>query len=63
MRAFAPLAVAGCVTALHVTTPASVSVGTNAPPFVLTAQDGHAVSLADSLARGPVVLVFYRGYW
>jgi peroxiredoxin len=54
---------AGCVTALHVTTPASVEVGTSAPPFALPAQDGHTVSLADTLARGPVVLVFYRGYW
>ena len=63
MRALAPLAVAGCVTALHITTPASVTVGAVAPPFALAAQDGHVVSLADSLAHGPIVLVFYRGYW
>ena len=34
-----------------------------APPFALTAADGSTVALADGLARGPVVLVFYRGYW
>ena len=63
MRALVPLATVGCVTALHVTTPATIEVGTQAPPFALPAQDGQVVSLANALARGPVVLVFYRGYW
>ena len=47
--------------ALHVTTPATVT--DTAAPFTLRAQDGHPVTLATELARGPVVLVFYRGYW
>ncbi|HEY6033778.1 MAG TPA: hypothetical protein VIV58_05950 [Kofleriaceae bacterium] len=51
----------GCVTALHVTAPATQTA--EAPAFVLPAQDGHPVALADELARGPVVLVFYRGFW
>ena len=34
-----------------------------APDFELTASDGSRVHLADELARGPVLLVFYRGYW
>jgi hypothetical protein len=34
-----------------------------APDFELTASDGTRVHLADELARGPVLLVFYRGYW
>jgi len=63
MRALTALAASGCVTALHVTAPATVTTGTAAPAFSLPAQDGHAVSLADTLAHGPVVLVFYRGYW
>jgi hypothetical protein len=56
-------AASGCVTGLHVTTAASVSAGDKAPDFSLTAQDGAHVSLAGALAHGPVVLVFYRGYW
>ncbi len=53
----------GCVTALHVTTAANVADGELAPAFALTAQDGRPVSLASALAHGPVVLVFYRGFW
>lgn len=51
------------MTALHVTTAASVSAGDKAPDFSLVAQDGAHVSLAGALAHGPVALVFYRGYW
>jgi peroxiredoxin len=57
------LASSGCVTALHVTTPATASDGGIASPFALSAQDGAQVSLASALAIGPVVLIFYRGYW
>ena len=57
------LASSGCVTALHVTTAASVADGQVAPAFALPAQDGTQVSLASTLAHGPVALVFYRGYW
>jgi peroxiredoxin len=31
--------------------------------FELPDQNGNAWRLADHLARGPVVLVFYRGDW
>lgn len=61
--AVAALAASGCVTGLHVTTPASVADGAQAPAFALPDQAGHTVALADTLQRGPVVLVFYRGYW
>lgn len=57
------LASSGCITALHVTTPSTVSDGALAPGFALSAQDGAEVSLAGTLASGPAVLVFYRGYW
>lgn len=57
------LASSGCITALHVTTAATVSDGQAAPAFALPSQDGAQVSLASALAHGPVVLVFYRGYW
>jgi hypothetical protein len=63
MRSAAMLVASGCVTALHVTTPATVSVDALAPPFALPAADGRTISLASELAHGPVVLVFYRGYW
>ena len=57
------LASSGCVTALHVTTEATAVDGVQAAPFALPAQDGRTVSLAETLAGGPAVLVFYRGYW
>jgi hypothetical protein len=57
------LASSGCITALHVTDAASVADGQTAPAFTLPDQDGAALSLAGALAAGPVVLVFYRGYW
>jgi hypothetical protein len=53
----------GCFAALHVTTTATVTSDSTAPAFALPAQDGRVVSLASELAHGPVVLVFYRGYW
>ncbi|TAN31993.1 redoxin domain-containing protein [bacterium] len=31
--------------------------------FELSDQDGKSWHLADHLARGPVLLVFYRGDW
>jgi peroxiredoxin len=46
-----------------VTTAATVADGELAAAFALPAQDGTQVTLAGALAHGPVVLVFYRGYW
>ena len=57
------LASSGCITALHVTAPATVADRELAPAFTRPAQDGAPVSLAGALAAGPVALVFYRGYW
>ena len=36
---------------------------TRAPDFNLPDQHNHKVSLAQDLAKGPVLLVFYRGFW
>lgn len=46
----------------HVATDA-LQAGDAAPAFILRNQNGDAVALADRLARGPVILVFYRGGW
>jgi peroxiredoxin len=48
---------------LTVTSPTTTADSAQAPGFSLADQNGHAVALAEALARGPVVLVFYRGYW
>jgi peroxiredoxin len=45
--------------ATHSTT---ASVGTTAPDFALPDASGTTVGLGDALRRGPVVLVFLRGY-
>ncbi len=34
-----------------------------APDFTLAAHDGSTVSLGDLLAKGPAIVVFYRGHW
>ena len=41
----------------------ALDVGANAPLFTLPDARGGEVALEDLLARGPVVLVFYRGAW
>ena len=40
-----------------------VRVGHKASDFTLPNADGQPVHLADLVARGPVVLSFYRGRW
>ena len=40
-----------------------VRVGQTAPGFTLPNASGQPVRLADLVARGPVVLSFYRGRW
>lgn len=38
-------------------------VGQAAPDFTLPNADGRPVGLTELLARGPLVLSFYRGRW
>ena len=38
-------------------------VGQTAPDFTMPNAGGQSVRLADLVARGPVVLSFYRGRW
>lgn len=41
----------------------ALKAGDRAPEFTLAAPDGTPVSSADLLARGPLVVSFYRGVW
>ena len=41
----------------------SLKVGDKAPEFALPNGDGKLIMLSDYTARGPVVIVFYRGFW
>lgn len=41
----------------------ALGVDDTAPDFTLAGPDGLAVSSADLLARGPLVVSFYRGVW
>jgi peroxiredoxin len=41
----------------------ALKAGDTAPAFALPDPDGVAVSSADLLSKGPVVLTFYRGVW
>ena len=40
-----------------------VKVGARMPSFALTNHDGRQVSSQELLARGPLVLSFFRGSW
>lgn len=41
----------------------ALKAGAAAPDFALTDSDGNEVVLRELLAKGPVVLTFYRGVW
>jgi peroxiredoxin len=41
----------------------ALKAGDKAPAFTLADPDGHPVSSADLLAKGPLVVSFYRGVW
>jgi AhpC/TSA family len=41
----------------------AIAVGAEAPDFSLPMATGGTFTLADARKDGPVVLVFYRGYW
>ncbi|EDM80980.1 hypothetical protein PPSIR1_25411 [Plesiocystis pacifica SIR-1] len=43
--------------------PEAPAQGQRAPDFELTAHTGETQKLSDALAEGPVVLMFYRGFW
>jgi cytochrome oxidase Cu insertion factor (SCO1/SenC/PrrC family) len=40
-----------------------IGIGDIAPDFTLADQNGRKVTLSEARRIGPVVLVFYRGYW
>jgi hypothetical protein len=56
------LTISGSGCRLH-TAQAPVAEQARAPDFELPAHDGRTVTLAELVARGPAVLVFYRGHW
>jgi peroxiredoxin len=41
----------------------ALKAGDRAPSFALPDPDGHVVSSADLLTKGPLVVTFYRGAW
>lgn len=43
--------------------PAALAIGSKAPAFSAKDQQGRTVSLEQLQAKGPVVVVFYRGHW
>jgi len=50
----------GC--ALHTRTK-PLEVGDKAPDFALPDTEGRVWTLKELVAKGPLVLVLYRGYW
>ncbi|WP_347556934.1 peroxiredoxin-like family protein [Robbsia sp. KACC 23696] len=41
----------------------AIKAGDRAPQFTLKDQDGNVVSSAELLAKGPLIVTFYRGVW
>ena len=41
----------------------ALKTGERAPAFTLNNQDGNSISSAELLARGPLVITFFRGHW
>jgi peroxiredoxin len=41
----------------------ALKTGDTAPDFALSSAEGNLMTMADLLAKGPVVLSFYRGKW
>jgi hypothetical protein len=41
----------------------ALKTGDRAPAFTLNNQDGNLISSADLLAKGPLVITFFRGHW
>ena len=55
--------VTGFLWAAALPAPAEAAAAEVAPDFTLPDQDGRAVNLRARLAAGPVLLVFFRGFW
>lgn len=63
-RAVVVLAITlGACFGIRPTQRAQIADSDRAPEFALTSHTGAQVALADGLAAGHVVLVFYRGHW
>lgn len=41
----------------------ALKTGDRAPAFTLNNQDGNSISSAALLAKGPLVITFFRGHW
>jgi cytochrome oxidase Cu insertion factor (SCO1/SenC/PrrC family) len=41
----------------------ALKTGDRAPAFTLKNQDGKSISSAELLAKGPLVISFFRGHW
>ena len=52
-----------CLAVSAQTPKVTLKIGDKAPDFALPNGDGKTVSLSDYTARGPVVVIFYRGFW
>jgi hypothetical protein len=62
--AFAPVSEANALVSIAplATHSSTATVGTPAPSFALPNASGERIGLDDLVARGPVVLVFLRGF-
>jgi peroxiredoxin len=57
------VSIIGAINADAQMAPQGLKVNTAAPDFIANDQHGKPFHLKKSLAKGPVVLIFYRGQW
>lgn len=60
---FVLLLIATCLFAEAQHKPEGLFIHSKAPEFKAKDQNGNEISLRDLRKKGPVVIVFYRGYW
>lgn len=57
------LSILFCVAAVAQEKPEGLFINSKAPDFKLKDQSGLDINLKDLRKKGPVVILFYRGYW
>ncbi len=62
-RAPEPLDITQNAYGYSATAPDALRIGDAAPDFDVAGLNGTRVRLAELRARGPVVIIFYRGHW
>ncbi|MCA9649321.1 MAG: hypothetical protein KC501_05395 [Myxococcales bacterium] len=62
-RSPAPMSIADPAYGAYSAAPGAPTLGDTLPDFEVALADGGTFSLADARRAGPVLIMFYRGFW